>query len=62
MRSANPTKKTNERKTKHCLKTKKKTLTSLDGGQKMSVGAFAFMLQLLVYVIIIIMTIIMTIY
>ena len=26
------------------------TLRSLKGGQKMSVGAFAFMLQLLVYV------------
>ena len=49
MCSANPTGKTNKRKLKHCLKITT-TLKSLNGGQKMSVGAFAFMLQLLVYV------------
>ena len=37
-------------KLKHCFKKVTTTLRTLKGGQKMSVGAFAFMLQLLVYV------------
>ena len=48
--SANPTIKTNKRKTKTLFKKIITTLRSLNGGQKMSVGVFPFMLQLLVHV------------
>ena len=50
MCSANPTKKTNKRKTKILFKKIATTLRSLNGGQKMSVGVFLFMRQLLIYV------------
>ena len=39
-----------KRKLKHYLKNTNNTNKSLNGGQKMSVGVFPFMLQLLVYV------------